>query len=301
MKKVVNALGNSLPDGNKFFTADVKEGQYTVTVFLHKPPDMERVKREVAGANNTATVTYTCHQGQRDVTVTWVEPDTFNDEAIALQKKENACGRGGAGRGGGRGGAGHGAGANGRGGVGGGAVRCGHGIWTTEERAMYEQLEADYKFAMQLQADDKGRGGASRGGRGGAGRGGGRGSTGRGGGGGVGSGRGVGMGINPADMLSDSDVERWLAEGGGGHVDVGAGCGDHGAISALQQARNMWQEQTYAEFACAGGHGGAGADGHTNEMTDAQFAEWLAKGGASADGHHGVYPTTVEELRKMDL
>jgi hypothetical protein len=147
--------------------------------------------------------------------------------------------------------------------------------------------------ALQEQENACDGGGASRGGAS-------RGSAGR-GGGGSGGGRGVGMVISPDDMLSDSDLERWLAAGGDGHVDVGAGCGDHGAISALQQARNMWQEQTYAEFACAGGHGGAGADGHTNEMTDAQFAEWLAKGGASADGHHGVYPTTVEELRKMDL
>jgi hypothetical protein len=290
MKKVVNALGNSLPDGNKFFTADVKEGQYTVTVFLHKPPDMERVKREVAGANNTATVTYTCHQGQRDVTVTWVEPDTFNDEAIALQKKENACGRGGAGRGGGRGGAGHGAGANGRGGVGGGAVRCGHGIWTTEERAMYEQLEADYKFAMQLQADDKGRGGA---GRGGAGRGGGRGSAGRGGGrgggGGVGSGRGVGMGINPADMMSDSDFGRWLAEGGGGSTGRGgASCGGGGSGSGGGGA-----SRAFCGGGGRGGHVGAGI-GHTDEMTDAQFAEWLAKGGDSAGDNHVVYPTNIQ-------
>ena len=234
MEKVVNALRKSI-NGIIIFTADVNRGVCKVTVFCTGHPDMGGVVQAVTGANTTATITYAENQGARKITVTWTEPDTSNDKAIAraLQEQENACGRGGAGRGGGRG--------------------------------------------------STGRGG------------------GRGGGGGVGSGRGVGMVISPADMMSDSDLKRWLAAGGDGHVDVGAGCGDHGAISALQQARNMWQEQTYAEFACAGGHGGAGADGHTNEMTDAQFAEWLAKGGASADGHHGVYPTTVEELRKMDL
>lgn len=185
MTGVVDALGKSLPVGPKFFRAIVKGDKHTVTVFLRKPPDMERVKREVTGANNTATVTCTCHQGQWDVTVTWVEPDTSKDKAIAraLQEQENACGRGGAG---------HGAGAN------------GHGIWTTEERAMYEQLEADYKFAMQLQADDKGRGGASRGGRAGRGHHGGavhggasRGGASRGGGGGAV--RGGGGGDNNED------------------------------------------------------------------------------------------------------
>jgi hypothetical protein len=148
MSDVVDALMKSLPVGNKFFTANVKEGQYTVFVFCSIPPDMERVKREVTGANNTATVTCTCHQGQWDVTMTWVEPYTSKDKAIAraLQKKENACGRGGAG-------------ANGRGGVGGGASA----MWTTEERLKYAQEVADHNLALQL-ANDEGCGGASCGG-----------------------------------------------------------------------------------------------------------------------------------------
>lgn len=152
----MNALRDSLPVGNKFFTANVKGGQHTVSVFCSTLPDMEKVVQTVTGANNTATVTCKENQGQWEVTVTWVEPDTSKDEAIAraLQEKENACGRGGAGRG---------AGANGRGGSGrGGAGRGGGGgvgtMWTEEQRLKYEQEEADYKFAMQLQVDNEGHG-----------------------------------------------------------------------------------------------------------------------------------------------
>lgn len=186
MERVVKALGGSLPVGNKFFTANVRGNQHTVTVFCSTSPNMERVLYSVTGANNTATVTCTEIPGQWEVTVMWVEPDTSKDEAIArAPQKENACGCGGAGRG-----------AGGRGG--------GSAMWTKEQYKKYEQQEADYRLALQL-ANDEGRGGAN-------GRGGGRAFCG---------GRGVGMGINPANVMSDSDFECWLAAGGGASRDDG--------------------------------------------------------------------------------